>query len=97
MYTTAHSLSSRQVPRPQVRSASDPMTFGDIDPPAHEPEAEPKPTRLETAVLDAYLQELIGCEGVQRIDQWAWVVQGWDKQGCILKASRPATTMHGEH
>ena len=51
--------------------ASDPMTFGDIDPPAHEPEAEPGPTRLETAVLDAYLQELIGCEGVQRIDQWA--------------------------
>jgi len=58
----------------------------------HEPEAEP--ARLGTTVLDVYLQELVGCEGVQRIDQWTWAVQGWDEQGCILKASSSnATTM----
>ena len=77
--------------------------------PLHEPEAEPyygpevdtfhepevEPARLETKVLDAYLQELIGCEGVQRIDQWTWTVQGWDEQGCILKVSSLTYRLHG--
>lgn len=64
--------------------------------PSHEP-TEVEPTRLEATVLNAYLQELVGCEGVQRIDQWTWVVQGWDERGCILKASSSNAHPRGEY
>ena len=54
----------------------------------HEPEAEP--ARLEAT--DPYLEELVGCEGTQRIDQWTWVVQGWDEHECVLKVSSSNAT-----
>lgn len=55
-------------------------------------EPEDQPARPEMTILDAYLQELVGCEGAQRIDQWTWVVQGWDEHGCMLKVRLPNTT-----